>query len=257
MGGLQCSIMVGPAESLTAEWGANAIISTVPWPEVVQIAKTRTKLGVPVLFLTTCQPLAVSPSPNLFRMSYTASGYVQCLADLVKLFNWRQVVVLCEDDDYENTSASVIPLLNDACLAVGSYINGRVAFPPLDLLSNPNCLVCQELERLKPTLCKVFIIDRWSSSLGVLGLMTKHQVWIAGDDITLDSTFTPSSLSSFMQGVIEIKTYLHESRKPYQDFSVKFQAEYGKRGETNFKPGMYERQAYDAVHVIAHANACF
>ena len=216
----------------------------MPWPEVVQIAKTRTKSGVPVLFLTTSQPLAVSPSPNLFRMSYTTSGYVQCLADLVKLFNWRQVVVLYEDDDYENTSASFIPLLNDARLAVGSYISGHVAFPPLDLLSNPKGLVCQELERLKPRLCKVFIIVRWSSSLGALGLMTKDQVWIAGDDITVDSTFTPSSLSSFMQGVIGIKTYLHESRKPYQDFSVKFQkrfqAEYGKRGETNFKPGMYD-----------------
>ena len=99
------------------------------------------------------------------------------------------MVVLYEDDDYRSTSASVIPLLNDALLAVGSDICGHVAFPPLDSLSNPKGLVCRELERLKPRLCKVFIIVRWSfpslttelfKKAGALGLMTKGHVWITG-----------------------------------------------------------------------------
>ncbi|ONK81101.1 uncharacterized protein A4U43_C01F25310 [Asparagus officinalis] len=203
-------------------------------------------------------------------MSYRASAYVQCLADLVKLFNWRQVIVLYEDDGYGSTSSGIVPMLNDALQSVGSQITYHAAFPSLDSMPNPEDVIHQELKTLNSRLCKVFIVVQWSSSSLVselfkvattLGMMAKGHVWIAGDDITtlLDSTLSPSDISSYMQGVIGVKTYINESRKPYNDFSEKFQqkfqSEYSKSGETKVKPGMHALLAYDAVHVIAKAYA--
>ena len=115
----------------------------------------------------------------------------------------------------------------------------------------------------------MFIVLRWSSpSLALdlfkaakaLGMMDKGNVWITGDDITtlVDSTFTPSFISSYMQGIIGIRTYFNKSRKSFSDFHVQFQqrfkSEYNESGETDFEPGMYALRAYDAVHVIAHAT---
>lgn len=208
------------AESFTDTWGAKAIISSAFWPEVVQIAKAGAKTDIPIISLVTTQPLAVVPRANLFKMPSMAPGYVQCLVDLIKFINWREVNILYEDDDYGSTSASLIPQLTDALLAVGSEITGHIAFLLLNSLSNSEGIMHRELERLKPRLCKVFIIVRWlSPSLAMelfkeavaLGMMAEGYVWIAGDDITtlLDSTFTPSFISSYMQGFIGTKTYLH------------------------------------------------
>ena len=262
-------VTICAARSLIEDWGANAIISTGPWAEVVHITKITDKTRVPVLSLATSQPLTAVPKPYLFRLSNSASGYITCLTNLVKLYNWRRLIVLYEDDDYGSTSASIIPRLNDALQAVGSEICRHVAFPPFESLTDPKAMVHQELKLLKAQLCTVYIVVRWSSpSMAIeifkeattLGMMAKDHVWITGDDVTtlLDSTFTPSFISSYMQGVIGIKSYFDDSRKSYHDFSAKFQRrfqeEYSVLGETIFQPGMYALQAYDAIHVIAQAR---
>lgn len=256
-------------ENLVNKWGANAIVSTGPWLEEVRITKIADKARLPVVSLATSQPLAIFHKPYLFRLSYSTSGYIQCLADLVKLYKWRQLVVLYEDDDYGSTSASGIPLLNDALRAVGSEICKHVAFPPLDSLADPEALVHQELKALSKQLCTVYIVLGWSSpsmamelfkEAKALGMMDNGHVWIAGDDITslLDSNFNPSFISSYMQGMLGIKTNVNESAKSYYEFSTKFrqrfQEEYNVTGEVNYDPGLYALQAYDAVHVIVQAQ---
>ncbi|KAG1358993.1 glutamate receptor 2.7 [Cocos nucifera] len=246
--------------------GAEAVIATGTWPEVITVAGIGSKERIPVLSLATTSPPTLSPRPFLVRMSYPASGQARCLAQVVKSYNWQRVIVIYEDDDYGSITA-MASLLFDALNIVGSDVVDHIAFPPMDTLSDPRASVRKELKRTRDHLSKVCIILRSSPSLAVhlfeeakeLGMMAKGHVWIANDDITtlLDSILAPSFISSYMQGVVGIKTYFNETSNPYQvfcaDFQRRFKAEYGCKGETYFEPGKIAVRAYDAVHAIAHA----
>lgn len=253
------------AESLI-KWGAEAIIATGTWPEVATVAGMGDRARIPVLSLATTSPSTLSPRPFLVRMSYPASGEVRCLAEVVKSYNWRRVVVIYEDDDYGSVAA-MASILSYALDDVGSEIADHIAFPPLDTHSDPKATVQKELKRIHRHLSKVYIILRSSPSLAIylfdqaneLGMMAKGHVWIANDDITslLDSTLPPSFISSYMQGVVGIRTYFNEkSSDPYHNFYAEFQrrfkAENGSVWESYFEPGKFAVRAYDAVHAIAH-----
>ncbi|XP_010910252.1 glutamate receptor 2.7 [Elaeis guineensis] len=242
--------------------GAEAVIATGTWPEVVTLAGIGSKERIPVLSLATTSPPTLSPRPFLVRMSYPASGQARCLAQVVKSYNWRRVIVIYEDDDYGSITA-MASLLFDALNTVGSEVIDYIAFPPVDTLSNPRASVQKELKRIRRHLSRVYIILQSSRLLTVslfeeakeLGMMAKGHVWIANDDTTtlLDSTLEPSFISSHMQGVVGIKTYFDETSDSYQvfkaEFQRKFKADYGSKGE----PGKFAVRAYDGVHAIAHA----
>lgn len=252
---------MGAARSLVRR-GAEVVIATGTWPEVVTVAGIGSKEMFPVLSLATTSPPTLSPRPFLVPMSYPASGNVRCLAEVVKSYNWRRVIVIYEDDDY-GSIAAIASLLSNALNVVGSDVIDHIAFPPVDTLSNPRASVQKQLKRTRRHLSKVYIILRSSPSLAVhlfeeakaLGMMEKGHVWIANDDITtlLDSTFAPSFVSSNMQGVVGIMTYFTEASNPYQvfyaEFQRRFKADYGSKGD----PGKFAVRAYDAVHAIAHA----
>ncbi|XP_038987991.1 glutamate receptor 2.7-like [Phoenix dactylifera] len=245
--------------------GAEAVIATGTWPEVVTVADIGYKAGIPVLSLATTSPSTLPPRPFPVRMSYPASVQLRCLAGVVKSYNWRRFIVIYEEDDYGSIGAMASQLSH--ALGVGSEVIDSIAFPPVDTFSDPTASVREELKRIRRHLSKVYIILRSSPSLAVhlfeeakeLGMMAKGHVWIANDDITtlLDSTLAPSFISSYMQGVVGIKTYFNETSDRYQDFSAefrrRFKAEYGSKGETYFEPGKFALRAYDAVHAIAQA----
>ncbi|XP_073116984.1 glutamate receptor 3.6-like isoform X1 [Elaeis guineensis] len=147
-------------------WGAEVIVSTVPWPEVDTVAVLGSQAKIPVLSLAANPPLALARRPFLVRLSYPDSGQVQCLADLVKSYNWRRVIVLYEDDAYGGISAT-IALFSNYLQDVGSEIAYSVAFPPMDSLPDPKAAVRQELDRARRQLPKVYIIVHASSLLTV------------------------------------------------------------------------------------------
>ncbi|XP_008781472.2 glutamate receptor 2.7-like [Phoenix dactylifera] len=248
------------------DWGAEVIVSTVPWPEADTVAVLGGQAKIPVLSLAANPPLALAPRPFLVRVSYPDSGQVQCLADLVKSYNWRRVIALYEDDAYGSIYAT-IALLSNYLRDVGSDIAYGAAFPPMGSLPDPKAAVRRELERVRRQLPKVYIIVRASSLLTVhlfqeakrLGMTAKGHVWITNDDITtlFDSALPPSFLSSYMQGVVGIKIYFNETTDSYRDFHTKFrqgyESSYGKEGEKYVDPGVLALRAYDALRVIARA----
>ncbi|XP_073117129.1 glutamate receptor 2.3-like [Elaeis guineensis] len=248
------------------KWGAEVIVSTVPWPEVDMVAVLGSQAKIPVLSLAANPPLALAPRRFLVRMSYPDSGQMECLADLVKSYNWRRVIAVYEDDAYGSISAT-IARFSGYLRDVGSDIAYGAAFPPMDSLPDPKAAVRQELERVRRQLPKVYIIVRASSLLAVhlfqeakkLGMMAKGHVWIINDDIStlFDSALMPSFLSSYMQGVVGIKIYFNEATDYYGDFRTKFrrryESSYGKVGERYVDPGFFALRAYDALRVIACA----
>uniref|UniRef100_A0A804I3S2 Glutamate receptor n=1 Tax=Musa acuminata subsp. malaccensis TaxID=214687 RepID=A0A804I3S2_MUSAM len=215
-------------------WGAEAIIGAGTWPEVAVLARLGSTARIPVISLATT-PTPSSPMPFLVRMSYPNSGEARCLSDVVRSYNWRRVIVLYEDDSYGSISG-VVPLLSDAFRAGGSRIDHHIAFPPWHTVSDDDAAdtVRQKLKHVPPQLSKVSIVLRSSPELAVhlfkeaklLGMMAKGHVWIVNDDITalLDSTDLSSSfISSYMQGVIGISTYVNTTTSFFHDFSSEFQ----------------------------------
>ncbi|RWW18416.1 hypothetical protein GW17_00017600 [Ensete ventricosum] len=254
---------VGVAAKDLIRWGAEAIIGTGTWPEVATLSKAGDTARIPVLSLA-ATPTSSSRMSFVLQMSYPAAGEVRCLAAIIRSFNWRRVIVIYEDDTY-GSSSGVLALLSDVLRDSGSQIDHYIAFPPLRTTD----MIRRKLKGIPRQLSKVFVLLRSSPELTVelfkqankLGIMAKDHVWIVNDDITalLDSTLTPSFISSNMQGVIGISTYFNTTTSSYRAFSSEFQQrfkqEYELKGEHRFEPGRHAVRAYDAVHAIANAAA--
>ncbi|RRT80450.1 hypothetical protein B296_00017291 [Ensete ventricosum] len=254
---------VGVAAKDPIRWGAEAIIGTGTWPEVATLSKAGDTARIPVLSLA-ATPTSSSRMPFVLQMSYPAAGEVRCLAAIIRSFNWRRVIVIYEDDIY-GSSSGVLALLSDVLRDSGSQIDHYIVFPPLRTTD----MIRRKLKGILRQQSKVFVLLRSSPELTVelfkqankLGMMAKDHVWIVNDDITalLDSTLTPSFISSNMQGVIGISTYFNTTTSSYRAFSSEFQQrfkqEYELKGEHRFEPGRHAVRAYDAVHAIANAAA--
>ncbi|CAL9053287.1 unnamed protein product [Musa banksii] len=237
-------------------WGADAIIGIGTWPEVATVLSLA------------ATPTWSSTMPFVVQMSYPATGEVRCLAAIIRSFNWRRVIVIYEKDIY-GSSSGVLALFSDALRDSGSQIDYHIAFPPLRTVSNATDMIRRTLTGIPRQLSKVFVLIRSSLELTVelfeqandMGMMAKDHVWIVNDDVTalLDSTLTPSFISSYMQGVIGISTYFNTTTSSYHafssDFRRRFKQEYELKGGHLFEPGRHAVGAYDAVHAIANAAA--
>ncbi|KAJ4750118.1 Glutamate receptor [Rhynchospora pubera] len=203
-------------------------------------------------------------------MSYPETAFVRCIADIVKSFNWRKVITVYEDDVFGSVYSSAL-LLSNALDAIGSELEYRVIFQPSDLLSDPRSTLREQLNNTKSQLSTVYIILRISETLAPilfeeavsLGLMSKGYIWICGNDITtlLDSSFTPTFISKYMQGLVGIRSYIDETVPDYLNFQSTFQqrfkTEYEKSGESSFDAGVYALRAYDVVNAISLATATY
>ncbi|KAJ3702182.1 hypothetical protein LUZ61_005887 [Rhynchospora tenuis] len=202
----------------------------------------------------------------LVQMSYAETAFVRCIADIVKSYNWRKVMAIYEDDVFGSVSSTAF-LLSNTLHAIGSEIEYRSIFPPADSISDPRGTVSKELKLTTSHLSTVYIILRISETLAPIlfeeavsqGLMKKGSIWICGNDITtlLDSSFTASFISKYMQGLVGIRSYIDETTSEYvqfqSTFKQRFKSEYEKGGEISFDPGVYAMRAYDVVDAISLA----
>ncbi|XP_074563521.1 glutamate receptor 2.7-like [Curcuma longa] len=245
------------------DWGAEVLIGIGTWPEVVTLARVGNTSGVPILSLAeqTTGSNLLSTMPFLVQMSYPTSDEVLCLANIISSYNWRRVIVIYEDDIYGSIS-SIATLFSDALQAHGSKIDHHIVFPSTHTVPNVAELVREKLQNIPPQLSKVFVVLRSSPQLANSlfmeakehNLMAADHVWIVSDDITdlLDSNFSQSFISSYMQGVIGIRTYFNQTTTFYQNFSIDFQKNLS---NNNIEPRRLAVRAYDAIHVIANAVA--
>lgn len=259
---IKLDVILTAVENLV-QFGARAIIAGGTTPQAFISGAVGDGKKVPIISL--------APSPFLSRryliqMSYPETAFVRCIADIVKSYNWRTVIVIYEDDIFGSVSSTAY-LLSNALRAVGSEIEYYAKFPPADSISDPRGIVREELNRTKSRLSTVYIILRSSEALAPIlfeeavsqGIMSKGYIWICGNDITtlLDSSFTPSFISKFMHGVVGIKSYINETTAKYfsfhSNFQQRFKTEYEGIGEKLFDPGVYAVRAYDVVVAISLA----
>ncbi|KAJ1687594.1 hypothetical protein LUZ63_018984 [Rhynchospora breviuscula] len=243
--------------------GADAIIAGGTVPQAFISGTVAEGSKVPVISLA---PSSFLSAMYLVQMSYSETALVRCIVDIVKSYNWRKVMAIYEDDVFGSVSSTAF-LLSNSLHAIGSEIEYRSIFPPADSISDPKGTVREELKLTKSRLSTVYIILRISETLAPIlfeeavsqGLMKKGYIWICGNDITtlLDSSFTASFISKYMQGLVGIRSYISETTSEYvhfqSTFKQRFNSEYEKGGESSFDPGVYAVRAYDVVDAISLA----
>ncbi|XP_078152782.1 glutamate receptor 2.2-like [Carex rostrata] len=243
--------------------GAEVMVSTATWPQVLSISGISKGTNIPTVSLT---PSTVLPTPLLVQMSYSDNALVKCLARFVASYNWRRVIIVYEDDDYGTVSGTSL-LLALELQKVGIQLDYSAVFPPMDSISDKKSIVRAELNRMGKHLSTVYIVLRSSENLTVtlfqeataLGMMEQGSSWICGPDVAtlLDSTLNSSFILNHMQGVIAFKPYVNQSTSEYtmfySDFQKAFKDEYEKIGEMDFSPGVFAARAYDAVQAITLA----
>ncbi|KAJ3688270.1 hypothetical protein LUZ61_017434 [Rhynchospora tenuis] len=247
--------------------GAQVIISTGTWPQVLGISDVGKRQQVPTVALT---PSTFLNKSFLIQMSYSDSALVSCFAAIVKSYKWRRVIAVYEEDDYGTVSNTAI-LLSHALQEFGAQLEYSLVLPPMDSKSDLSTIIQDEWHRMKERhiFSTVYIILRMSENLVLsffkeataLGMLHDGSAWICGPDVTtlLDSTLLDPSLAfdwMNMQGVIGVQPYVDETTTEYLNFKNSFQQIFKNKyenNETSFNPGVYAVRAYDVMHAVLSA----
>ncbi|KAK0599657.1 hypothetical protein LWI29_007366 [Acer saccharum] len=181
---------------------------------------------------------------------------MKAIAAIVQSWEWYQVTVIHEDIDASATG--IIPHLFEALREVGAEISQVLGLPPFI-----SSTLTQELDKLKRSPCRVFIVhlslplaEHFFEQAKNMSMMEEDYVWIATDSFTsLAHSITPSSISSSMEGIVGVKSYISVKEQKFQDFYRRFRKQFGSEypEEDNHEPGALAVQAYDAVWSVALA----
>ncbi|KAL6312410.1 hypothetical protein AAG906_029021 [Vitis piasezkii] len=231
------------AEELIKEKKVQVIVGMDTWQQAALAAEIGNQAQ--------CPPSRQLGRSTLIQMGTNVSEQIRCIAAIVHSYHWRRVIAIYEDDAYGG-NAEMLTILSEALQRVGSEIEYHLPLPPISSLSDPRGAVHQELLKLLSTQSRVFIVLQSSKADGFYG---KDSAWIITDSISsfLDSMDT--SVISYMEGALGIKSYYSKSNRPFQEFSAQFQKNFKSEypEEDNAQPGIHALRAYDSIAVITRA----
>ncbi|KAJ7947054.1 Glutamate receptor [Quillaja saponaria] len=252
------------AEELIKEKKVQVIIGMETWQEAALVADVGKKAQVPVISFaapTVTPPLMPLRWPFLIQMANSQTSQMNCIADIVRAYNWRKVIAIYEDDPYSGDSGT-IALLSEALQKVDSEIEYRLVLPPFASLSEPKRVVLDEMLNLLRTQSRVFVVLQASLPMVThlfteakrIGLLGRESAWIINESITskLKSLVSNSVLSS-MEGTIGIKTYYSTTSSSYVQFQKSFQTEHIEEAEANSTAGSHALRAYDSITIVTKA----
>ncbi|RVW71727.1 Glutamate receptor 2.3 [Vitis vinifera] len=194
------------------------------------------KARVPIIsFSATSPSLSSLQSQYFVRATLNDSAQVPAIKAIVQAFGWREVVLICVDNEYGN---GVIPSLTSALQEVDTHVTYRSAIH----LSATDDQIVKELYKLMTMSTRVFIVHMFTP-LGSR-LFTKQMQM---------STLDPSAIDS-MQGVLGVKPHVPRTKELDSvkiRWKKKFQEEYpiNEISELN----IFGLRAYDAASALAIA----
>ncbi|XP_017423557.2 glutamate receptor 2.8 [Vigna angularis] len=231
-----------------------AIIGPDTWKETTLVADICSQNMTPVLSLADATPnWSTLKWPYLVQISRNQFKQMKAVAAIVQSFEWYNVNIIYDDTDSSSTRM-FSHLYRDLSVS-GIHISNVLTIPPLSSSSLP-----QELEKLRNSYCRVFVVNL-SVPLAInlfqtakeLKMMEKGYVWIVTDPLTSLVHSLNSSTISSMQGIVGVKSYFPEIGLHYKDFYSKFRKKFSSENphELNNEPGIFAARAYDAVWTLS------
>ncbi|CAA0371084.1 unnamed protein product [Arabidopsis thaliana] len=206
------------------------------------------KSRVPIVSYSATSPFLTSlRSPYFFRATYEDSFQVKAIKSIIKLFGWREVVLVYIDNSF---GEGIMPHLTDAL----QEINVRISYRYVISLNATDYEISLELSKMMTMPTRVFIVHMPSSlasrvftKIKKIGLMKPGYVWILTSGVTDELSLVDEAGIEAMEGVLGVKTYIRKSND-----LEKFRACWRKKF-----PGMdlnvYGLWAYDATIALAIA----
>ncbi|CAN1327321.1 Glutamate receptor 2.7 [Linum perenne] len=257
------------AEEIIKTHKAEAIIGLQSWDESALVGEIGSRYRVPVLSLapsTISRPLKQLRWPSLMNIAGNngATDEIQCIAALVRLYEWRKVTVIYEDDAYGGNSGK-LDLLSESLTKIGSEIEHRLILPPYSSLlsSGSKKLVRDDVISLFRQQSRVFIVLQASLPMAIelfkeaksVGLSGRDSAWIVADDLASLLDSVDETVISSMEGTLGIKRYFSDQGSPYRSFKSEFRNRFRSEfpEEDNLVPGIHALRAYDGIRAIADA----
>ena len=214
----------GSADELIKERKVQVIVGMNKWEEAALVAAIGNKANVPVLSFAA--PAITSPIlqhrwPFLIQMANNDSAQIECIAKIVRAYNWRRVIAIYEDDAYGSDSG-MLGLLSEALQEVDSEIEYQLVLPPVSSLPNAGGFVLNELLKLQlTTQSRAFIVLQSSIPMvshlfreaKKVGLVGRESAWIIPESVASVLDSVNNSVISSMEGALGIKTYYSNSSK--------------------------------------------
>uniref|UniRef100_A0A2N9FR20 Ionotropic glutamate receptor C-terminal domain-containing protein n=1 Tax=Fagus sylvatica TaxID=28930 RepID=A0A2N9FR20_FAGSY len=203
--------VVSAADELIKEKKVQVILGMNKWEEAALVAAVGNKANVPVISFAApaiTPPMMQQRWPFLIQMANNDSAHIECIADIVRAYNWKRVIAVYEDDAYGSDSG-MLSLLSGALQKFDSEIEYCFLLPPVSSLSNAGGFVLDKLLELqKNTQSRVFIVLQSSMPMvshlfreaKKVGLVGRESAWIIPESVTSVLDSVNNSVISSMEG---------------------------------------------------------
>ncbi|KAL0891376.1 hypothetical protein Bca101_015359 [Brassica carinata] len=206
------------------------------------------KSQVPIISFSATSPFLDSGrSPYFFRSTYDDSSQVQAISEIIKVFGWREVVPVYEDNAF---GEGIMPGLTDALQAINIRIPYRTVISPnatddeiskelLTLMTKPTRVFVVHMNR--------FLASRLFPKAKETGLMKEGYAWILTNGVIDNLGLMNETDIKAMQGVLGIKTHF-----PMSEELRTFRSRLAKAFPVS-DLNVYGVRAYDATTALAMA----
>ncbi|KAI3775176.1 hypothetical protein L1987_49745 [Smallanthus sonchifolius] len=238
MKNVQVSAILGPMTSSQADF-------------VIDIGK---KTKVPVISPATSPSLSPNDNPYFIRSAHSSNPQLKPLAELIEYFNWREVVLVYEDDEY---GRGLVPCFCETMLDIST----KIMYQAVIHHSASDDWILGELYKLKTMQTRVFVVhaltalaSRFFKKVDEAGMMEEGYVWIITEVLTSRLHSLDHADLDSMHGVLGVKSYIPRSNELIEfkrRWKREFRARYPDDDETELD--MFGIWWYDVVSGLAMA----
>ncbi|KAJ8634703.1 hypothetical protein MRB53_008970 [Persea americana] len=232
-----------------------AILGPQTSSQVQFVAEVGNKANVPILSFSSTSPLlSTIQTPYFTRTALSDSCQVKAIAAVVKAFEWREVVQVCQDNP---NGYGITPYLTDALQEVEARVPYRSVIS--HLMTDDQ--IAQELYKMETMQTRVFIVhlspslsSRLFLKANEIGMMSEGYVWIITYGLANHLDSMNSSVIQSMQGVLGVKPYFPKS-KELDNFTVRWKRKFFNENPNldRVKLNIFGLWAYDTVWALAKA----
>lgn len=168
---------------------------------------------VPIISFSATSPSLLPRTPYFIQTAQSDDTQVVAIAAIVKVFQWREAVVIFEDTEY---GRGMIPYLANALHDIDVQISYRSVIP----LQATDYFILKELYKMMTMQTRIFVVHMSHSLASCLflraqeaGMMSQGYAWIVSSGIMDMLSSMDSHVVESMQGVLGVKPRIPETEK--------------------------------------------